>query len=109
MQVVSTTSQVIKCIPRDKTLGVTLELRDEQTRVVTSKSITGTEVGNFIEFDLDFVCTQGKYYTITLKDGANILYRDMLFCTNETDFDAYKITEGTYISPTTNNEYVFNE
>ena len=109
MQVVTTSSQVIKCIPREKTLSVTLELRDEQTREITTKNLTGTEVGNFIQYDLDFTPIEGNYYSITLKEGANILYRDMLFCTNQTNFDAYKISKDEYVSPTTNNEYIFNE
>ena len=108
MHIVTTSSQIINCIPRANTLSVTLELRDEQTREVTTKAITGTINGNYVQFDLSFSCTEGNYYTITLKDGSNTLYRGMVFCTNQTDLDAYKLTEGEYTSPSTNNEYIFN-
>jgi hypothetical protein len=108
MHIVTTSSQIINCIPRANTLSVTLELRDEQSRVTTSKAITGTLNGNYVQYNLDFICTEGNYYTIILKDGTNTLYRGMVFCTNQTDLDAYKLTEGEYTSPSTNNEYIFN-
>lgn len=109
MHIVSTSSQVIKCIPRDKTLSLTLEIRDEQTRETTTKAITGTISGNFLQFDLDFTCVEGNYYTIKLKDGSDLKYYGMVFCTNQSNPDAYKISEGEYVSPSTDNTYVFNE
>ena len=109
MHVISTASQVVKVIPRVKTLSVTLNLRDEQTQQLTTKAIVGTLDGNFVSFNLDFTCIEGNYYTFQLNEGNNLLYYGMLFCTNETNYDAYKITEGEYTSPSSNNEYVFNE
>ena len=109
MHIVTTTSQVINAIPRSPVLTVTLRLRDEQTREVTSKEITGSLNGNFVQYDLDFTCTEGNFYTFSLFEGSNLLYRSMCFCTNETNLDAYKITEGEYVSQTSNNDYIFNE
>ena len=109
MHIISTSSQAINAIPRSKTLSVTLQLRDEQTREVTTKSIVGVENGNFIQYDLDFSCVEGNFYTFSLFEGSSLLYRSMCFCTNETNLDAYKITEGEYVSQTSNNDYIFNE
>ena len=109
MHVISTTSQVINCIPRSKTLTVTLELRNEQTRKTTSKELTGSLNGNFVQYNLDFTALEGEYYSFKLKSGGNLLYYSMLFCTDQTNYDAYKITQGEYTSPVTNNEYIFNE
>lgn len=109
MHVVSTTSQIVKVIPRVNTLSVTLELRNEQTRKTTTKAVVGTLDGNYVSYDLDFTCAEGDYYSFKLKSGDTLLYYGMLFCTDQTNLDAYKITEGQYISPSTNNEYVFNE
>lgn len=109
MHVISTTSQVVKVIPREKTLVVTLNLRDEQTQEITTKAIVGSLDGNYVSFDLNFVCIEGNYYTFQLNEGDSLLYYGMLFCTNETEYDAYKITEGEYTSPSSNNEYIFNE
>ena len=110
MHIVTTTSQIVKVIPRAETLSVTLSLRNEQTKAVTTKAIVGTVSGNFVQFDLDFTATEGSYYTFKILDGANLLYYGTMFCTDETPLDAYKITEGKYTKPAaTDNGYTFAE
>ena len=107
MHIITTSSQVVKVITRSLVLSLTLELRDEQTKVITTKAITGTQNGNLVDFDLDFTPTEEAYYTFKLLDGSNLVYRGQVFCTDETPLDAYKITSGDYTSPTSNNEYAF--
>lgn len=107
MHIVSTTSQTVNVIPRAEVASMTLELRDEQTKDVTTKAVTGSDNGNFWAIDLDFIAQQDNFYTFTLKDGSTVLYKGTIFCTNQTNLDAYKITEGEYTSPATNNDYTF--
>lgn len=108
MHIVTTTSQVVNVIPRAVTLTVTLELRNEQTRETTTKEITGSLNGNFVQYDLDFSVSEADFYTFKLKDGTDLLYYGVIFCTNETNYDAYRITEGDYTTPVaTSNDYKF--
>ena len=107
MHIITTSSQVVKVITRSSVLALTLELRDEQTKVITTKAITGTTSGNLVSFDLDFTPTEESWYTFKLLDGSNVVYYGKVFCTNETPLDAYKITEGDYTAPSSNNEYTF--
>lgn len=107
MHIVTTSSQIVNVIPRAEVASMTLELRDEQTKVTTTKAVTGSDNGNFWAIDLDFTAQEDNFYTFKLKDGSTLLYYGILFCTNQTDLDAYKITEGEYTSPTTNNDYTF--
>lgn len=108
MHIVTTSSQIVNVLPRVNTLTVDLTLRNEQTQEETTKSITGSLSGNFVQFDLDFTVSEGEFHTFKLKDSSDLLYYGMIFCTNETDLDAYKITEGVYTPPAaTNNDYKF--
>ena len=108
MHIVTTTSQVVEVIPREVVLTVDLLLRDEQTKVITSKEITGVVSGNFVQFDLNFTATEGSNYTFRLFNGSDLLYYGCIFCTDQTNLDAYKITDGEYTTPTaTNNDYTF--
>lgn len=108
MHIITTSSQVVTVIPRAVVLTVTLHLRDEQTRTTTTKEITGSIYGNFVRYDLDFTSTEGSNYTFKLLDGSDLLYYGTIFCTDQTNWDAYKITQGEYTTPTaTSNEYNF--
>jgi len=89
------------------TLSLSVTIRNEQTRTEESKAITGTLSGNFVQFDLDFICAEGEYFTFKLKDGDNILYYGMIFCTDQTDPDKYMINNGQYVQTNSNNEYAF--
>lgn len=107
MHVVTTTSQTIKVILRGDALTLSLNLRDEQSRVITTKMITGTVSGNFISFDLDFTPIEGDFYTFKLKEGTALKHYGMLFCTDQTNPEAYKISEGEYTEQASTNDYKF--
>jgi hypothetical protein len=34
--------------------------------------------------NITLLLRENKYYTLTIKDGTNIVYRDKIFCTNQT-------------------------
>lgn len=108
MHIITTTSQIVKVVPRSETTNVTLQLRNEQTKEVTTKAIVGSVSGNFMQYDLDFTCNEGSYYTFKLFEGSDLLYYGTLFCTDETPLDAYQILNGQYTTPAaTDNGYTF--
>tara|TARA_R110000851_G_scaffold60876_1_gene140116 strand:- start:857 stop:1186 length:330 start_codon:yes stop_codon:yes gene_type:complete len=108
MHVVTTSSQVVKVILRGTDLTLSLDLRDEQQRTTTTKSITGTIEGNFVSFDLDFTPIEGNFYTFKLNGGnSELVYYGMLFCTDQANPEAYKITQGEYTEQSSANDYKF--
>lgn len=107
MHIITTSSQVVKVITRNTTTSLSLELRDEQTKVVTTKAIVGTQGTNLTSFDLDFTPNEGSFYTFKLNEGSNLVYYGQVFCTDQANADAYKIQNGVYTAPSSNNEYAF--
>ncbi len=101
----STGAQNFKVIPRDYSLtSFTLKIRDDQTNTTVSYSITGASVStNYVIFSNTFspVLVDNHYYDFTLVSAANlIIYKDRLFCTDQTINQAnnnyYDLNDGIY-------------
>ena len=45
-------------------------------------------------------------YTLTIKDGLEVIYKDKIFCTNQADLTDYTINSGAFISNDTDNEFI---
>jgi len=45
-------------------------------------------------------------YVLTIKDGAEVIFKDKMFCTNQTDLMAYTINDSDYIFNDTDNEFI---
>jgi|TARA_S200002703_G_scaffold147463_1_gene143321 hypothetical protein len=112
----STGAQNFKVIPRDYSLtSFTLKIRDDQTNTTVSYSITGASVStNYVIFSNTFspVLVSNHYYDFILVSAASlIVYKDRLFCTDQTINQAnnnyYDLNEGVYTTyDGFNNEYI---
>lgn len=110
----STDAQIIKIIPRNAYSSMTLEIRDESTNTSTSYAISGTPSydGDYFQLSNSYSLVEGRYYNLTLKDGSgNILYKDKIFCTdqtvNESTNDYYTVNSGEYTSDASfDNDYI---
>ena len=55
------------------------------------------------------VLVEGRFYDLTLKEGANVIYKDKIFCTNQTvnqaNNDYYTVNSGEYTTPTGDDKY----
>jgi hypothetical protein len=51
---------------------------------------------------------QRKFYTLIIKNGEEIVYRDMIFCTNQT-IETYTINKDVYTSNVSNNDFIIYE
>jgi hypothetical protein len=102
-----TTPHTINAI-LDGGAGTTIVLRDEETNIVTTLNATFTSNSYYSTAVILLPLIDGKTYTITIKNGADVVYKDKIFCTNQTIAD-YTINKDQYIQHTTNNEYTIYE
>ena len=82
----------------------TIVLRDEETNIETEIEAVFSIDKYFVTTSVIFPIKENKYYTLTIKDGTNIVYRDKIFCTNQA-LSTYSINKDEYIQHVTTNEY----
>jgi hypothetical protein len=98
-----TTPHTINAI-LDGDAGTTIVLRDEETNIVTTLNATFTSNSYYSTAVILLPIVDGKTYDITIKNGANVVYRDKIFCTNQTIAE-YTINKNQYVQHITTNEY----
>ena len=105
----SASSQTLKIIPRSYASTVSMILRDDSTNNETTySSISTTTDKNYLVISkaLSPVLVEGRFYDLTVKEGTSIIYKDKIFCTdqtiNQSNNDYYSVNEGEY---TTENSY----
>jgi len=105
MKVLTTSSsaQNIDVIPRTYSSSYTLKLRDtSKNKEVFSSSVNATTNGNFkrLSATISPVLKEGRYYDLTLLSGSAIVFKDKIFCTDQTINQSinsyYDINNGEY-------------
>ena len=79
-------------------------LRDEETNIETTLNCTFTIDRYYVTTSKIFPIKENKYYTITILNGTDVVYRDKIFCTNQ-NIESYSINKNVYTEHTTINEY----
>ncbi len=130
----STGEQTLRIIPRSYPDEISLVLRDDSTNTEEIYVIENlewdnnndqwqladydwNETGGFNEEDgylvirNEFSLIEGRYYDLTITDGTNVIYKDKIFCTDQTiDQDTnnyYSVNEGVYTTEDSyDNEYI---
>jgi hypothetical protein len=103
----SATSQELKFIPREYA-ATGFELTDQDTNTpVTYTGVTFTKDRYYLKGNVLFspLLIEGRFYTIKILNGTNVVYRDMIFCTDQA-ISTYSINDGVYTKHETTNEYV---
>jgi len=125
--------QTIKLIPRRENVGVvTISLTNKSTRTeedYLSFYYWQTTDVTFNAFDEDwndasdveftygtpfstiytneFNVKEGNYYILSVNDEQGEIYRGLIFCTNQTDFDKFNVSKDDYVVETSyDNEYI---
>lgn len=125
----STGEQTIRIIPRSYPDDVTLILRDDSTNEIVTYTLDSMEwentdevwnavdlnwndAGGYFEEDGYLVINnqynlvEGRFYDLTIKEGSVVIYKDKIFCTDQTidqeTNNYYSINENVY---TTENSY----
>ena len=103
----SVNAQELKFIPREY-VASSIVITDQDTNTpVTYTGVTFTTDRYYLKGDVIFspMLIEGRFYTLKVLNGTTVVYRDMIFCTDQT-ISTYSINDGVYTKHETTNEYV---
>jgi hypothetical protein len=87
--------------------GVTLYLIDESTNTEQEINPTITEANGFMDLTAVYTLVNNRFYGLKLIYDGNLIYRDRVFVTSQTDFDKFTVNQNVYTEETSyNNEYI---
>lgn len=106
-------SKSFKIIPREYISGsITVNLMSESTGTNISITPTASTDRNYSVFTADFgTLTEGDFYTLEVKNGSSVIYKDRVFCTdqtiNQSNNDYYSVNDGEYVQEDSyDNDYI---
>jgi hypothetical protein len=100
--------QTFSFIPRTEVYD-SMFLRDDQNNTEVEVTITSSVQGDYYHtISAVFDLKQGRFYDLVLKDGIEIVYKDRIFCTNQSVV-TYSVNDGQYTSHTSNNDFIVYE
>jgi hypothetical protein len=103
----SVNAQELKFIPREY-VASSIVITDQDTNTpVTYTGLTFVTDRYYLKGDVTFSpkLIEGRFYTLKVLNGTTVVYRDMIFCTDQT-ISTYSINDGVYTKHETTNEYV---
>ena len=71
----------------------------------TTYAVTSSQDGRYLTFDKIVTLIEGQFYTLSVLFGTDIVYKDRIFCTNQTIAD-YTIHNNEYTEESSNNDYI---
>jgi len=99
----SATAQSFSIIPTSYVAAFTLSIRDDSTNVVKTYNITdAVTLNNYLNFSNTFdpILVVNHFYDLRLIVGGETIYRDRIFCTDQTidqsNNDYYDLNEGEF-------------
>jgi len=105
--------KTFKVIPRQFINGaISVKLTSESTGADINVSPTASTDGNYMTFTIAFgTLTEGDFYTLEIKDGTVVIYKDRVFCTDQTvnqvNNDYYSVNDGEYTTEDSfDNDYI---
>lgn len=103
----SASAQQLKFIPREY-IASSIKITDQDTNTpITYSGLTFSTSSYYLQGNVTFspVLIEGRFYTLEVYNGTSVVYRDMIFCTDQT-ISTYSINNGAYTEHATTNEYV---
>ena len=101
--------QTINIIPRQFFFGNSYNIKivneTTNTEVYNQDTTEITELLYYNQFTAVFPLKQDVTYNLTVT-GSEVVYKDKIFCTNESDVTTYKVNENAYIFNDTDNEFI---
>lgn len=97
-------SQEFKIIPRVY-LADSMILKNETTNTSVTIAIIPTLDRYFMVIDEVLDLVQDNYYTFTVLNDTDIVYKGIIFCTNQTISD-YSVNYNEYIANDTDNDFI---
>lgn len=87
--------------------GVTLYLTDESANTTQEINPTIEEANGFMYLTAVFDLADSRFYGMKVVYDGNLIYRDRVFVTAQTEYDKYTVNAGVYTEQQTmSNEYI---
>ena len=106
----SASAQNIDFIPRTYTSGntynVTIVNETTNTEVHNVDTTSITENLYYNRYNAVFTLSQDVTYNLTIKSGSDVIFKDKIYCTNQTNLPAYTVNQNEYIYNDTDNEFI---
>ena len=103
-------AQNLDFIPRSFTSGTTynVSIINEQSNITVYNQNTTSvsQVLYYNRYSAAFGLKVDNFYMLTIKAGANIVFKDKIFCTNQT-IASYTVNNSQYAANTTTNDFIF--
>jgi hypothetical protein len=104
---VSASAQSITIIPRSFPASVTIQLIDESTNTTATPSVTAASANGFMTLTGTFSLVNNRFYGLKVFSGSNLIYRDRVFVTSQTDYDKFTVNQNVYTEATSyDNEFI---
>ena len=97
-------SQSFKFIPRTLTAD-SMVITDEAENTSDTIAITPVVDRYYLSVSEVLTLVEGRFYTLTVLNGTDVVYKDKIFCTNQIVKD-YTINKDEYVQNETSNEFV---
>lgn len=100
--------QVFRFIPRSRTFN-SVKITDEQTNVTTIINSYTFEAGDYwCRLSSVFNLKENHFYTLEIKNDSNIVFRDKIFCTDQST-SSFSVNNAQYTSNNTTNTFIVYE
>lgn len=104
----STGSQSIKFVPRAEESSVVFTITDKNKRTTSTVSVSVSNADGYMTVSGTFALVEGTSYFFEVKNSSgDLIYRDTVFCTDQTDYQKYTVNQGEYVTENTHdNDFI---
>lgn len=104
---VSASPQNIVIIPRSFPASVTIALVDESTNTTATPALTAASANGFMTLTGTFSLVNNRFYGLKVFNSGNLIYRDRVFVTSQTEYDKFTVNQNVYTEETSyDNDYI---
>ena len=92
----------------DTTATVTVKFTNESTNIATSNNVLATYLDGAATFTIDYNATEDVFYYVIMSQSNNELTKFKVYCTDQTDLQNYKITDGDFVTVAQDSDEIIN-
>ena len=104
----STSEQTFVFIPRFHDFDYVAITDDQTNETVEIENYTHVEGDYYDTLEAEFDLLENHYYDLIIKDGSTVVYKDRIFCTDQS-IVSFSVNNGQYVSNSTTNEFIVYE
>lgn len=94
----STEEQSLSVTARKDAVSPVIVLTDKEKNSTSTISVTKTASEPYMVLSGTFSLVEGRNYSFLVKDGLEVIYRGLIFCTDQTELEKYDVNKDTYVT-----------